>query len=57
MPKYLETRSGKSISINSLCDIASVILKNNYFEDEDLKYHQKRSLAIGTKFAPPYYNS
>ena len=57
MPKYLETRSGKSISVNSLCDIARIILKNNYFEDEDLKYHQKRGLAIGTKFAPPYYNS
>ena len=57
MPKYLETRSGKSISINSLCDIARIILKNNYFEDEDLKCHQKRGLAIGTKFAPPYYNS
>ena len=56
MRRYLETRSDKSISSNSLCDLASIILKNNYFENEELKYHQKRGFAIGTKFAPPYSN-
>ena len=54
--EYLETGSDKSISSNSLCDLASIILKNNYFENEELKYHQKRGFAIGTKFAPPYSN-
>ena len=54
--EYLETRCDKSISSNSLCDLASFILKNNYFENEELKYHQKRGFAIGTKFAPPYSN-
>ena len=54
--EYLETRSDKSISSNSLCDLASFILKNNYFENEELKYHQKRGFAIGTKFAPTYSN-
>ena len=54
--EYLEARSDKSISSNSLCDLASFILKNNYFENEELKYHQKRGFAIGTKFAPPYSN-
>ena len=54
--EYLETRSQKSISSNSLCDLANFILKNNYFENEELKYHQKRGFAIGTKFAPPYSN-
>ena len=34
--EYLETRSDKSISSNSLCDLASFILKNNYFENEEL---------------------
>ena len=38
----LETRSDKPISSNSLCDLASFILKNNYFENEELKYHQKK---------------
>ena len=54
--EYLETRSNKSISSNSLCDLAGFILKNNYFESEELKYHQKRGFAIGTKFVPPYSN-
>ena len=52
----LETRSDKSIFSNILCDIASIILKNNYFEIGQLKYHQKRGFAIGTKFASPYCN-
>ena len=53
MLEYLETLSDKSISSNSLCDLASIILKNTYFENEELNYHQKRGFAIGTKFAPP----
>ena len=54
--EYLETRSDKSILSNSLCDLASFILKNNYFENEEIKYHQKKGFAIGTKFALPYSN-
>ena len=54
MGESLETRSDKWISSNSLCVLANIILKNNYFEHEELKYHQKRAFAIGTKFAPPY---
>ena len=50
--EYLETRSDKSILSNSLCDLASIILKKN----RQLKYRQKRGFAIGTKFAPPYSN-
>ena len=26
------------------------------FENEELKYHQKRAFAVGTKFAPPSFN-
>ena len=54
--EFLETRSDKSISSNSLCDLASFILKSNYFENEDLRYQQKRGFAIGVKFAPSYSN-
>ena len=54
--EYLETRSDKSISSDSLCDLANYILKNNQFENEELKYHQKRGFAIGTKFNTPYSN-
>ena len=31
MRKYLETSSDKSILSNSMCDLAKIILKNNYF--------------------------
>ena len=54
--EYLETRSNKLTSSNIVCDLASFILKNNYFENEELKCHQKRGFAIGTKSAPPYSN-
>ena len=58
------TRSDKSISSNleilkavrCLCDLESFILNNNYFENEELKYHQKRGFAIAAKFAHPYSN-
>ena len=33
MHKYLETRSDKSILSNSMCDLANIILKNNYFKN------------------------
>lgn len=56
MGEYLGTRSNKSISTNSLCDFASITLKNDYFENGESKYHQKRGTAIGTKFALPYAN-
>ena len=56
MREYLETRSDKSIFSNSLCNLARIVLKNNYFENGSLKYHQKRGFAIATKFASPYSN-
>ena len=33
MRECLETRSNKSILSNSMCDLANIILKNNYFEN------------------------
>ena len=54
--EYLETCSDKSVSSSSLCDVASFIFKNNYFVNQELKYHQKRGFAFRTKFAFPYSN-
>ena len=54
--EYLETREDKTISTKSLCDLASIVLKENYFELSSKIYHQKLGTAIGTKFAPPYVN-
>ena len=48
MREYLQTRSDKLISSNSLRDLASITLNNNHFENEELKYHQKRAFATGT---------
>ena len=56
MSEYLKTCSDKSIFSNSLCSLASIILKNNYFVNGSLKYNQKRGFAMGTKFASPYSN-
>ena len=57
MREYLETRFDKLLILSSnMCDFASIILKNNCFENGHLKYHQKRGFAIWTKFAPPYSN-
>ena len=56
MPEYLEARSDKSISNNSMCDFVNIILKSNYFEKTQVKDHQKRGFAIRSNFAPPYSN-
>ena len=56
MGEYLETPFGKSILSKSLWHLLNIILKNNYFEKGELKSHQERGFAIGTKLAPPYSN-
>ena len=43
MRQYLETRFDKSILSNSLCDLASIIVKKNRY----LKHHQKRGFLLG----------
>ena len=39
-----------------LINLASIILKNDYFEKGQLEHHQKIGFAVGTEFAPPYSN-
>ena len=56
MHEYFEARSDKSISGISPCDLVRIILNNNYFENEELRYHQKRGFVIGTKLTPRYSN-
>ena len=56
MAKYLEIREGKTVSTKSLCDLASIVLNENYFELSNKIYNQKLGTAIGTKFVPPYTN-
>ena len=56
MKKFLNQRELKDISTKSLCDLATIILKNNFFEIGEVVYHQLLGTAIGTKFAPTYAN-
>ena len=35
-------------------DLASLVLKNSYFEFDQKYYLQKQGTAIGTKMAPSY---
>ena len=46
----------KDFSTKSLCELAAIILKNNFFEIGEEVYHQLLGTAIGTKFAPIYAN-
>ena len=50
----LEHREDKIISVNSLMELARVVLKNNFFEFDGEFCHQLRGTAIGTKCAPSY---
>ena len=52
--KALDSRADRSVSTDSLMDLAEVVLKNNMFEFNGRFYHQIRGTAIGTKCAPPY---
>ena len=54
MEEFLNQRKVKDISTKSLCDLATIILKNNFFEIGGEVYHQLLGTAIGTKFAPTY---
>ena len=53
MGTSLHDRSDKSISTESLCRVAKIVLKENYFELGDKIL---LGTAIGTKFVPNYVN-
>ena len=46
----------QSLSSESICKLANIVLKNNYFELGKDVYHQILWTAIRTKFAPHYAN-
>ena len=46
--------SGWNVSTDTLVELAELILKDNIFNFNEKTLNQKRSTAIGTKFAPPY---
>ena len=56
MRYYLSDRMVQNVSTESLCNLAKIVLENNFFEFGEKKFKQKLGTAIGTKFAPPYAN-
>ena len=52
--KQLDNEMEKYISNDTLCELEEVVLKNNIFKFVEKTLKQKRGIAIGTKFAPPY---
>ena len=51
---FLDSRVDKQVTIDTLIELAELVLKNNIFEFSDKTYKQICGTAIGTKFAPPY---
>ena len=52
--KALDAQEDKTVSTDSLIELAECVLKNNIFEHNTSFYKQLRGTAIGTKMAPPY---
>ena len=52
--KALDTRKDKTISTDSVIELAECVLKNNIFEHNKSVFKQFRVAAIGTKMATPY---
>ena len=50
----LSNREDKSVSTESLLELAQCVLENNVFEHDGKVFKQKQGTAIGTKMAPNY---
>ena len=55
--RFLAKCEDQSVSSQTLCKLANIVLKHNYFELGKDVYHQILGTTIGTKFAPHYANS
>ena len=54
MRKALDVREDKTVSTDSLIELAECVLKNKIFEHNTSSYKQLRGTAIGTEMAPPF---
>ena len=52
----LDRRVNPSVATDTLVELASLVLDNNYFEFDNKFYRQTLGTAIGTKFAPAFAN-
>ncbi|XP_057296197.1 uncharacterized protein LOC130625148 [Hydractinia symbiolongicarpus] len=54
--RVLDVREDKSVSTETLMDLAECVLQNNVFEHNNRFFRQLQGTAIGTKMAPSYAN-
>ena len=54
LKKYLDKCEDQSVTSESPCKPAEIVLKHNYFEFGQGVYQQMLGTAANTKFAPPY---
>ena len=55
MKTFLNERDDTPVSTESLCELAKIILEENYFELGEDAFRQILATAIGTKFAPQLF--
>ena len=53
---FLDKRKDRLVSSESLCKLANIVLKHNYFQLGKYVHHQILGTATGTKPAPHYAN-
>ena len=56
MRRFLDKREDQSVLSESVCKLANIVLKHNYFELEKDVYHQILGTSISTKFASHHAN-
>ena len=51
---FLDARTGKEVTTETLLELAEIALKNTTFQFNEKTLKQLRGTSIGTKFSPPY---
>ena len=52
--KFLDARTEKKLTTETLLELAEIVLKNNIFQFNEKALEQLRGTSIGSNFAPPY---
>ena len=52
--RFLDARTEKKVTTETLVELAEIVLKNNIFQFNEKTLKQLRGTATGSKFAPPY---
>ena len=52
--RFLDARTEKKVTTETLVELAEIVLKNSIFQFNEKTLKQLRGKAIGTKFTPPF---